>query len=158
MIRKLRFVADERYCPVDADITQRNSYVRPCMTRPDDNNVLGHSADLSTSSEADVLIVDREVVDSAIRRRDPARHLTRLNHGLHQTVNEGAVQFCRQPFVLMRDKRFMRDQLAIEVSRNIGPCADRAPELPSTFDKRAGITAAQENTYSQQRWAKPTGG
>src|SRR5438874_2546605 len=52
---------------------------------------------LKKSVELDVLMLHRKVVDAAVGRRDPARHLARLDHALLQRMHEAAVRFGGDP-------------------------------------------------------------
>src|SRR5258708_36317165 len=49
----------------------------------------------SRSVKLDVFVFDREVVDAALGRRDPAGHPARLDHALHEGMDEGAVRLRR---------------------------------------------------------------
>src|SRR5258708_2548119 len=51
----------------------------------------------SRSLKLDVFVFDREVVDAALGRRDPAGHPARLDHALHEGMDEGAVRLRRDP-------------------------------------------------------------
>src|SRR5690349_5384097 len=51
----------------------------------------------SASVKVDVLVLDRQVVDAALGSCDPARHLARLDHLLHERGDEGPVAFVGNP-------------------------------------------------------------
>src|SRR5712692_8098271 len=46
----------------------------------------------SRSVKVDVLVFQAEVVDAALGRRDPAGHLSRLDHALHERMDEDFVR------------------------------------------------------------------
>src|SRR5690242_801516 len=75
-----------------------------------------------------ILILDREVVDAAVGRRDPGGHLAGLDHLLHETLYEGAVALARQPVADMRLPLGAADDPALGRHGHAGPGADRAPE------------------------------
>src|SRR6185369_13427360 len=75
-----------------------------------------------------ILVFHREVVDAALRWRDPARHLAGLDHALHEREDVGAVALRWDPvrealLVLMAG-----DHPALRVDRHAGPRADGAAE------------------------------
>src|SRR6185436_5557706 len=47
--------------------------------------------------QPNVLVLDRQIVDSTIGRCDPAGDLARLGHSLHEAAYESAIGFARQP-------------------------------------------------------------
>src|SRR6185436_19976896 len=51
----------------------------------------------SWSVNVDVLVLHGKVVDPALRRGDPAGHLARLDHPMHERMHEGAVALRRNP-------------------------------------------------------------
>src|SRR2546428_7442022 len=51
----------------------------------------------SVSVKVDVLVVQAEVVDAALRRRNPGGHLARLDHLVHQRMHEGVVALGGNP-------------------------------------------------------------
>src|SRR5258708_27217593 len=75
-----------------------------------------------------VFVVDRLVVDAAVRRGDPRRHLAGLGHRPHQAVHECAIRFCRKPGVLPGLKGAGRNRTSIGVGGHAGPKADATAE------------------------------
>src|SRR6185436_9440833 len=78
--------------------------------------------------ELDVLVPHGEIVDAAVGRRDPAGHLARLDHLLHQRMHEGAVGLRGNPgmelfLVLLLGKHF-----PLRIHRLARPGADGAAE------------------------------
>src|SRR5947208_17196603 len=51
----------------------------------------------SRSVKVDVLVVQAEVVDAALGRRDPGGHLAGLDHLVHQRMHEGVVALGGNP-------------------------------------------------------------
>src|SRR5438067_13754307 len=80
----------------------------------------------SGSVKADVFVVQREIVDAALGRRDPGGHSSRLDHFLHQRMHEGMVALRRDPVLEPALIVLARDQLAVRIDRHAGPWADRA--------------------------------
>src|SRR5688572_20561617 len=83
---------------------------------------------LKNSVELDVLVLQREVVDAAVGRGDPARHFAGLDHALLQGMDEGLVGFGRDPAGEVLLVLLLRDQVALRVDREAGPGADGAAE------------------------------
>src|SRR5258706_1309057 len=71
-----------------------------------------------------VLVVDRQVVDAAIRRRDPARHFSRFDYAFHQAVHEVTVGFAGNPFGHAPLVFLAADRPALRVGRHVGPGSD----------------------------------
>src|SRR6516165_2525769 len=75
-----------------------------------------------------ILILDRIVVDAAIRRGNPCCHPAWLVHAVHQAEDEGLVAFGRQPFGLARRELLGTDRVACCVRRDARPVTDIAAE------------------------------
>ena len=60
--------------------------------------------------QPDIFVADRQIVDAALGRSDPAGHLAWLRHPLHQAADKGAVGRRRQQLVLLSlpSRRFHR--------------------------------------------------
>ena len=82
----------------------------------------------SRSCEPHVFVVDREVVDAALRRRDPRGHPAWRHDPLHQALHERAIGGGRQPLALRRDELVGRDELSRRIAMHARPHADRAVE------------------------------
>src|SRR5712691_9330687 len=83
---------------------------------------------LRGSIQAHVLVVHRQVVDAALRRRDPRGHLPGLDHALHQALDVVSVGCARQPAGHASVVLFAADGPALEIGGNVRPGADRAAE------------------------------
>src|SRR5262249_31622866 len=82
----------------------------------------------SQSVEFDVLVLDRQVVDAAVGRGDPARHLAGLGHALHERMHKRLVRFGRDPVVELILESQLIDELSVRRHGLSSPCADRAAE------------------------------
>src|SRR5579883_2914899 len=80
------------------------------------------------SGEADVFVIRRQPVDSALRRRDPAGDLAGRRDRAHQAFDESLVGGRRQPFVALHLPRRFADGLARWIDEPAGPGADGAME------------------------------
>src|SRR5258706_4382188 len=81
-----------------------------------------------SSLQMNILVIDCEVVDAAVGRRDPGRHLAGLDHLLHQALHEAAVALARQPLARALLPRLAADDPAFGRDRYARPGADRAAE------------------------------
>src|SRR5271166_3792471 len=75
-----------------------------------------------------VLVIHRIVIDAAVRRRDPRRHLAGLMYAVHQAQNEGLVALTGQPLLFVRSKLLHADGHAFGRRRHAGPVADASAE------------------------------
>src|SRR5262245_44004398 len=94
------------------------------------------------SLQAHVLVVDGEVVDAAVGRRDPCRHLAGLDDALHQALDEGAVALRGNPAREPGAPLGVADELALGCRELARPGADRAPEARARqleLDGQAGL-------------------
>src|SRR6266850_74712 len=83
---------------------------------------------LRGSIQPHVLVVHRQVVDAALRRRDPGGHFSGLDHALHQALHVVSVGFTRQPAGHASGVLLAADGPALEIGGNVRPSADRAAE------------------------------
>src|SRR3954469_23783256 len=82
----------------------------------------------SVSVKVDVLVVQAEVIDAALRRRNPAGHLAGFDDPVHEGMDEGAVALRRDPVLEPLLVFVALDHPAVRVDRHAGPRADRATE------------------------------
>src|SRR5207247_4925173 len=82
----------------------------------------------SVSMKLDVLVLQREVVDAALGRSDPAGHPAGLDHLLHQRMHERLVGFARDPVGKGCFIQFPLHEVSLRVHGLSRPGADRAPE------------------------------
>src|SRR5687768_9534606 len=80
----------------------------------------------SLSVKFDVLVLHRQVVDAALRRRDPGRHLARRGDFLHQRMDERAVRLGGDPFADLFFILVFRQHVPFRVHRLPRPGADGA--------------------------------
>src|SRR5687768_7427189 len=86
------------------------------------------SISLRNSVELDVLVLHGEVVDAAVRRREPAGDLAGGGDLLHQRMDERAIGFRRDPFVDPLCVLLLAQHLSLRIDRQSGPGADGAAE------------------------------
>src|SRR2546428_13095484 len=82
----------------------------------------------SVSMKLDVFVLQREVVDAALGRSDPAGHPAGLDHLLHQRVHERLVAFARDPAWQAFLVQGFINQIALRIYGLSRPGADGAPE------------------------------
>src|SRR4051812_9945989 len=80
----------------------------------------------ASSVQLHVLVVHRQVVDSALGRRDPGGHLPRVRHFLHQRMDERPVRLRGDPLLERFPKKLLGNQPALRVRGQSRPGADRA--------------------------------
>ncbi len=78
--------------------------------------------------QSHVFVIHGVVVDAAVGRRDPCRHLAVLIHAVHQAENVGLIVLARQPARDLRIEFFVRDRSARRIGRYSRPNADAATE------------------------------
>src|SRR5437879_4830403 len=82
----------------------------------------------SVSMKLDVLVLQGQVVDAALGRRDPAGHPAGLDHFLHQRVHERLVGFARDPAGKGIFIQLPLHEVSLGIHRLSRPGADSAPE------------------------------
>src|SRR5271169_5115254 len=80
------------------------------------------------SLQLHILVVDRMVVDPAVRWSDPCCPLARLIHALHQAQDVPLVALAGQPPGLVCRELLVADGLAFGRRRHTRPIADVPPE------------------------------
>src|SRR5437868_5793805 len=88
----------------------------------------GRACSSSRSVKVDVFVLDGEIVDAALGRRDPAGYASRLNDSFHQRANEGSILLRRDPVLQAPLVLGALDHLSVRVDRHAGPRPDRAAE------------------------------
>src|SRR5262249_33470085 len=79
-----------------------------------------------SSVQLHVFVFHRQVVDAPFGRRDPAGHLARLGHLVHERADECLVLRGGNPVFEMLFKESFFYLFPLRVDRNAGPRADRA--------------------------------
>src|SRR6185437_10487659 len=97
------------------------------------------SACSAISMQMHILVIDRQIVDAAIRRCDPGRHLAGGGDALHQALDEIAVAFRRDPARKLRLILRARDEIAPDIDALAGPGADRTAEARARQRQLHGI-------------------
>src|SRR3954466_9019637 len=102
-------------------------------------------ASSSSLVKLDVFVLYGEVVDAALRRRDPRGHLAGLGHLLHERMDEGAVALRGDPIVEPALVFMTVDLLPGGVDRHARPGPDRAAEARGGEREAQGVARALDH-------------